>query len=222
MLCGEGVVAIWNGVAPEGRAEVDAWHVLEHVPERVGIPGFRRGRRYAAWDAATRPANFTLYEADTLQVLQGRDYRERLDAPTPWTRRATAHFRDTSRAVARVLHSEGPGMGGIALTLRFDAEDSAREGLTALLREAARAPRVTGAHLAAADAEASGTVTREQEGRSDIGAPPRWFVLVEALDAAALEALLPDQALAAAGARGPFSRGVYRLEYLRTTTAWSP
>jgi len=47
-LAGQGVVAIWNGIAPEGRAEFFEWHNREHMPERVGIPGFRRGRRYIA------------------------------------------------------------------------------------------------------------------------------------------------------------------------------
>jgi len=39
-LIGQGVVAIWNDVAPEGLAEFYEWHHREHMPERVGIPGF--------------------------------------------------------------------------------------------------------------------------------------------------------------------------------------
>ena len=42
-LCGEGAICIWNGITDEGRAEFYAWHNGEHMPERVGIPGFRRG-----------------------------------------------------------------------------------------------------------------------------------------------------------------------------------
>ena len=48
MLAGEAVIATWNGITPEGRDEFYAWHIQEHIPERVGIPGFRRGRRYLA------------------------------------------------------------------------------------------------------------------------------------------------------------------------------
>ena len=120
MLAGEAVIATWNGIAPEGRAEFYDWHIKEHIPERVGIPGFRRGRRYVALTPETHPEFFTLYETDTMQVLQGMDYANRLNAPTPWTRSATAHFRDTARALARVLVSEGPGMGGVLLTVRFE------------------------------------------------------------------------------------------------------
>ena len=62
-LAGQAVVAIWNGIAPEGRTEFYEWHNREHMPERVGIPGFRRGRRYIAKYGT--PEFFTLYEADS-------------------------------------------------------------------------------------------------------------------------------------------------------------
>lgn len=223
MLAGEAVVAIWNGIAPEGREAFYAWHLREHIPERVGIPGFRRGRRYAAADADTHPEFFTLYEADTMGVLQGADYANRLNAPTPWTRAATAHFRDTSRAIARVVASDGPGMGGALLTLRFAVADpgGAAGRLAAAVRDvAASAPRVTGAHLCAGDDAASRAGTAESAGRADMQAPPSWFALVEATDSAALDGILPDAALAAAGADGPVLRGRYRLEHVRGKTAF--
>jgi hypothetical protein len=221
MLAGEAVVAIWNGIAPAGRAEFYAWHMHEHMPERVGIPGFRRGRRYVAVETGTHPEFFTLYEADTMQVLQGTDYLARLNAPTAWTRVATAAFQDTSRALARVLESRGPGMGGVILTVRFDADAAATAALSALIRETATMPRVTGAHLCAGDAAASGASTTESQGRTDIKPPPNWFAMVEATDAAALAEVLPGDALHEAGVRGDISRGIYRLEYTRTKTGFA-
>jgi hypothetical protein len=221
MLAGEAVVAIWNGVTPEGRADFYDWHLHEHMAERVGIPGFRRGRRYRALDSATQPEFFTLYEAETMQVLQGQDYANRLNAPTPWTRRATQGFRDTSRGLARVVESAGVGIGGVMLTLRFDAPPGARPAVAALVREAAAAARVAGAHLCIADTAASDVDTEEKKGRSDIVAPPSWIILAEATDAEALAGLLPDAALAAAGATGDLRRGTYRLEFQRNRTAWA-
>jgi len=222
MLAGEAVVAIWNGVAEEGWATNYAWHLTEHVPERVGIPGFTRGRRFRAADSATHPALFTLYEAESLPVLQGQDYLNRLNAPTAWTREAGRFSRDTSRGLAQVLDSHGPGVGGVMATLRFDAAPGARPGLEALLREAMAAPRLTGAHLCRADAAASGVQTEEKKGRTDIGAPPGWFILLEATDPEALATVLPEERLRAAGADGAVLRGTYRLEYLRAKTAWAP
>ncbi len=215
MLSGDAVVAIWNDITDAGRQEFYAWHLHEHMPERAAIPGFRRGRRYIADDDDTRPEFFTLYEADSMAVLQGGDYLARLNAPTPWTRRATAEFRNTARALAQVLQSEGPGAGGIALVVRFDAPQAAAATLAALVRQAAAAPRVPGAHLCAADDTASSQRTAESAGRSDLQAPPAWFAMVEATDGDALAALLPESDLRAAGANA-IARGLYRLEYTCT------
>jgi len=50
-------------------------------PERVGIPGFLRGRRYIAVRGA--PEFFTLYEATRTDVLAGPHYLERPQQSTP-------------------------------------------------------------------------------------------------------------------------------------------
>ena len=47
-VMGTGAVAIWHDIAAEGRDEFYAWHGQEHMPERVGIKGFIRGRRWIA------------------------------------------------------------------------------------------------------------------------------------------------------------------------------
>lgn len=221
MLAGEAVVAIWNGIAPEARDAFYDWHTIEHMPERVGIPGFRRGRRYVALDTDTHPEFFTLYEVDTMPVLQGQDYANRLNDPTAGTRANLQHFRDSFRALARVLVSHGPGAGGALLTIRFDFEAQHILAVRALVRAASEARRVTGAHLCQADVDASAIRTAETRGRADIQPPPSCFILVEATDAAALEHILLDRALSGAGARGPFLRGLYRLEYSRTKTGFA-
>ncbi len=221
MLAGEAVVAIWNGIEPEARDQFYDWHVNEHMPERVGIPGFRRGRRYIAVDAATHPEFFTLYEVDAMPVLQGGDYAGRLNDPTPGTRATTAKFTDTFRALSRVVVSHGPGMGGALLTIRFDCDDQHLIAVRALVRAAHQARRVTGAHLCVGDRPASLVRTVETKDRTDIQPPPSCFILVEATDPEALTDILLDRGLLGAGATGPFVRGVYRLEYTRTKTAFA-
>ena len=222
MLAGEAVVAIWNGIEPEAREQFYDWHVNEHMPERVGIPGFRRGRRYSAADAATHPEFFTLYEADAMPVLQGMDYANRLNDPTPGTRATTARFTDTFRALSRVLVSHGPGLGGALLSIRFACDATHLIALRAMVRAAAQGRRVTGAHLCAGDRDASLVRTVETRDRTDIQTPPDCFILIEATDTAALTDILLDRALLGAGATGPFARGLYRLEYVRTKTGFAP
>jgi len=36
---------MWWDIPPEVRAEWEHWHTTEHMPERLGIPGFLRGLR---------------------------------------------------------------------------------------------------------------------------------------------------------------------------------
>jgi hypothetical protein len=90
-----------------------------------------------------------------------------------------------------------------------------------MVRAAAQAHRVTGAHLCRADAAASLVRTTETKDRTDIQPPPNCFILVEATDAEALTDILLDRALLGAGAIGPFVRGTYRLEYTRVKTAFA-
>ena len=71
-LAGQGALAIWNDIAPEGREVFFEWHGREHVAERLAIPGFLRCRRYVALRGS--PEHFTFYETADLQVLTGPSY----------------------------------------------------------------------------------------------------------------------------------------------------
>lgn len=218
-LAGGGAICIWNDITDEGRDEFYAWHLTEHMPERVGIPGFRRGRRYIALDAASRPEFFTLYETADTGVLTGPDYLARLNAPTPWTKKATQGFRKTSRALTRVQTSLGPGSGGILGTLRFAVTRGRETAATSLLSEkalpaAAGMAQISGAHLCVTNREASAEKTAESRGRPDILAAPDWVVLVEGCNeapvrtamAAVVDALRPLL-------DGNSDAGFYRLEH---------
>lgn len=224
-LAGEGTVSIWHGIAPEGREDFYAWHTHEHMPERVGIPGFRRGRRYIA--VRGEPEFFTLYEAATLETLGGQDYQGRLNSPTPWTMRAVKHFRDVARAIQRVRHSAGPGIGGHLLTLRFDADDPERT-VRALCEEAlpriAMVPGITGVHLCEADAVLSGIQTKEKEGREGGTDVPGLTLMIEASGPDLLVTVeaehLAQARLADFGVVGMVKSGVYRLEYIRNKTGF--
>ena len=219
MLAGEGAIAIWNGISDEGRAEFYAWHLAEHMPERVGIPGFLRGRRYRAADSQTRPEFFTLYETQTFEVTQGVDYLNRLNAPTSWTKRTTAQFKTTSRSLTRVVASFGVGSGGVLLTLRFDISDDESEQLASIMFKVAALPEVTGAHVLKGDEEASGTKTAESKDRRDIEQSARWVILVEACSVEALtgvRTLLNEHPALRAG-----TAGHYLHEYTRLKTAWA-
>ncbi len=110
-LLGNAILAIWNDIAPGGDAEFSHWHISEHFPERLGVPGFLRGRRYDAVSGA--PAYFTLYETESVGVLQSPGYLARLNAPTPWTTKCIQLFRNNRRTACRNTVSLGQGVGGV-------------------------------------------------------------------------------------------------------------
>lgn len=229
-LAGRGVVAIWNDIGPEARADFYEWHNREHMPERVAIPGFCRGRRYVAVDA--HPEFFTLYETDGPDVLAGAAYLARLDNPTPWTRRASAAFVNVSRSLCSIALSLGTGQGGLIMTWRYAVvagrEDEQRQMLAErALPALAERPGIAGVHLCIADLAASSVPTAEKRLRSAQVLVPAWIILVEgASEVASLNAecedALPDELLATAGAAGAIARGLYRLQYSRSRTAATP
>ncbi|HWK44515.1 MAG TPA: hypothetical protein VNT30_07330 [Stellaceae bacterium] len=213
---GKGAVAIWNGITDAGRGEFLAWHNREHILERVGIPGFHRGRRYSALEGD--PEFFTLYDVADVDVLSGADYLARLAAPTPWTRRVMPAFTDMARALTRVVVSRGLGEGGVLATLRFETHDEA--GLAASVEAAAGRvleahPEIVGVHLCCADVAASSVETAERKARGGTTDVPRTIILIEGTDPAVVrqvgEAAFPDALLARHGATGCL-RGLYRHE----------
>src|SRR5271154_4775280 len=120
---GAAAVLIWCDVAPEVREEFDNWHVHEHFPERLAIPGFLRGSRWVSADG--RHSRFFLYELEDLAVLTAGPYLERLNNPTPWSRKIMPQHRNMARSLSRVESSFGAGMGEAMLTIRLSPQEGA-------------------------------------------------------------------------------------------------
>ena len=227
-LAGLGVVCIWHDLLPEARDEFHQWHNREHMPERVGTPGFRRGRRYVA--VAGAPEYFNLYEADSAEVLGGQDYLNRLNAPTEWTRRVVPSFRNVSRSICRVAYTEGVGPGGFILTQRFDVQDGDRAAAIEVLRQRVLPPLanrtgITGVHLCLADDSVSKVETAEKKARADTTQVPTWITLVEGSAMAYVQATgaaLGAELRPFLTAPGPgLVVSSYQLEYTRGKTPWS-
>ena len=220
-LAGAGAVALWHDIAPEGRAQFYEWHGREHMPERLGIPGFLRGRRYVALERF--PEFFNLYETASVATVTGADYLSRLNHPTPWTVDTVTHFRGVARSLCTVAASFGEGQGGLIATFRYDVDAAnaaahRRWMCAELLPELAQAPGIAGCHLLIADEGGSAVETEETKGRSEKDLIPRWIVLVESWDdAPSFQALCGG--LASDGTFGDATEApevnVYRLQNSR-------
>lgn len=216
-LLGQAAMLLSFDVVAEAIAEHDAWHTHEHLPERLSIPGFKRGTRWVALRGG--PRYVVLYEVAQLGVLTSEAYLQRLDNPSPWTAKMMAHYRGMSRGFCSVTASLGLGLGHVGMLIRFKPEAAADTRLRTWLVEHALArlpskPGIGSAHLLAG--AVTPQMTNEQRIRgADAGVD--WAVLVTGYNEGAL-AELGGSDLAAArliehGAAG-VNEAMYRMDYL--------
>ena len=208
-----GVLVIWNDIDEGWDAEFQEWHVREHMPERVGLPGFLRGQRYVAIEA--KPRYFNFYEARDAAVFSSQTYRERLNNPTPWTRKVVAHFANTARTICNRVAAVGRGDGAFVETVRFSVDAGARmrgEFLDALVT----AKGVVAATLMQGAAAASAGDSAEKKLRSQPDQLADWVLVIEAVTPASLLDAKREVDLRAAGALPGWQRGVYQLQFALT------
>ncbi|KRA47640.1 hypothetical protein [Devosia sp. Root635] len=222
-LLGKGVVAIWNGIAPGLEDAFLNWHVHEHMRDRVGLPGFQRGRRYVSIDGS--PGFFNFYETESLADLTSEAYMAALNHPTPWTGRVIPHFTQMSRTLCRVVASSGRGAGAVIETVRLAsrvARDAFIADMTAnIIEPAVGRSAIVGAHLLEGQSAAQPVETAETRLRG-AGEVADWIMLVEAArhqDIVALRRdLIGDDAIIACGAAPAIRRGAYGLQFALSRT----
>lgn len=195
----KGLMAFWSDIDDDYLQRFQQWHNCEHVPERVSIPGFLRGRRYRAEDG--RPHFLMMYETLTSKALASEAYLAALDAPTPWTREALTHFRNPSRNIyqkAASAGSSGPFCATWITALRFNLLNEL-DGPTALawLDAMASQPGVGRVQLWCVDEAASGIKTAERHIYSGGPGEQQFLLLIEASAARPVKASVLEAADAA-------------------------
>src|SRR5262245_5372272 len=169
-MLGRAAITMWWDVPREVQPEWEEWHTREHMPERLRIPGFLRGSRWVS-----ECSYFVLYEAEDLATLTGPAYMERLNNPTPWSRKMMPHHKHMVRSLCLVRASHGSGLPHAMSTTRFSpGEDTP---------QLPAGKGVTGAALL--QSQAMPAMTTEQEIRGRDGTAD-WVLLVGGYDAEAL------------------------------------
>ena len=112
-LLGSAVLVNWGGIVQEKEADYNQWHSLEHMPERIALPGFLRGCR-AQGEPGTDVKNkyFMMYEAEKKEIFVSKKYLERLNNPTKWTKNILSSYISPSRTVCSVIASKSIGFSG--------------------------------------------------------------------------------------------------------------
>jgi hypothetical protein len=209
---------MWWNMASEHREEFEDWHSHEHFPERMGIPGFLRGSRWAHVDGGER--FFVMYELDDYATLTSSGYRERLNNPTPWSTKMMPRHEGMVRSQCRVLHTAGGGIGRFALTLRLSPAEGSEAALGSYLAGLASTFTTQAGgvalHLLATQTP-DAPPTREQQIRGGRDAAADWIVVAMGYAQEALQALqagaLGETQLTAHGARSGAIAGMYQLSY---------
>lgn len=156
-----GVLAIWNDCRPGDEADFEAWFQGEHLTERLGVPGFLFGRRHQAISGASGYFNF--YVVASPDVLTSKPYLERLDNPTPLTKRIMSGvFINMNRTICHRVLRRGSFRGAYAVTVRFD-EAPDTEALTALVDALVADPAVAAGEIWLATDPADQPVSMEEK-----------------------------------------------------------
>lgn len=205
---GTGILSVWNEYPVDDAAFYERWYMTEHFPERLGVPGFLRGRRYRAIDADR--TYFTFYDLASPDVLFSGPYLARLNDPTAWTQRIMARWSSMFRTVCRREARVGSAIGAFATVARFEGPVAISRGEAAVIKESLRDPAVVAVDIWLATAEQN-EATKEANARPEAD---RWItaaIVIETTseDAARrAKAVLPS--LLAADA-APSAIGVYGL-----------
>lgn len=146
------VLALWNDIDPSRIDEYERWHALEHVPERVWVPGFIAATRYMA-DGSGQPRFFTLYELQSLECLDSAAYRALVHEPTPWSASMRSAFTNFQRVTCPLVVDAGAVIAAGMLAVRGVWDTLAPPGGAAL-------------QALAAALLSSGDVTRVQIGEA--------------------------------------------------------
>ena len=156
-----GILAIWNDCRAGHEAEFEAWFQGEHLLERLAVPGFLFGRRHAAISGAAGYFNFYLVESPA--VLTSKPYLERLDNPTPMTKRIMSDvFINMNRTVCSRTLRRGSFRGAYAVTVRFD-ETPDESALAGTIDKLVADPAIASAEIWIATDPAGQPVSMEEK-----------------------------------------------------------
>lgn len=194
-----GILLVLNDVLESSEEEFNRWYQQEHVPDRLGVPGFKTARRYHALDA--QRAYMAVYECESIGVLSSQAYRERLAKPTDWTQRIMPSFRNMLRSACRQTWSAGDGVGGCAIVVQCKPQggrqDAARRFVKdRLAQDLMRSASMVRMSLWEADASATGGPSPEMVLRGGADKSADWVLFLESCDPERTAAALQLQSLA--------------------------
>ena len=173
-LLGKAVLVNWGGVVKSKEVDYNSWHSLEHMPERINISGFLRGFRAVGIKGTDiNHKYFMMYEASEKKVFESKEYLDRLNDPTDWTKSILSNYLSPSRTICDVLDSQSIGFSGFIATIRFLHnkldEEFKIEKIKSITKIIIKFPGITGTHILLGDKNFGQIKTKEKNFRSNQG-----------------------------------------------------
>ena len=173
-LLGSAVLVNWGGIMPDKEDDYNQWHSKEHMPERISLPGFLRGYRAVGIEGTNlNHKYFMMYEAKNKEVFVSKEYLERLNNPTKWTKEILSNYISPSRTICSVISSKSIGSGNFILTVRFLDEQFNKnqdlEKLKVFINKVIEFQNITGMHFLLGDDSFGQMNTEEKKYRSSQG-----------------------------------------------------
>jgi hypothetical protein len=210
----DGILSIWNDRDDEVAELYESWYVREHVPERLGVPGFLAAYRYEAVRGA--PRFMTYYRLESPRVLFSPEYLAKVAAPTELTGRMMAHFRHMTRTACTLAYCSHPGAIGGYVASAY-AEASADIDADRLLQHALgvrHEPHVLSVQIWRAVPDSAHPANRETRLRPGGDRTIEAAIVIDLMreqDARHIEESAAVAIRRSARAQGALRSGVYRL-----------
>jgi hypothetical protein len=178
-----GLLLLWNDIDASVDAEYNRWHALEHVPERMTVPGILAGRRYARVEKGLQHY-LTVYELESTAVLASPAYLSLANNPTPWSKRMRNYFDNVTRTACHRHASAGAGIGACLVTIPVESGLADESSIANVLAAAVAIEGMVAAHWCQCDHQAPALTWQA----SAPAARHDQILIVEATDVAALRA----------------------------------
>ncbi|MDO7882637.1 hypothetical protein [Antiquaquibacter soli] len=166
---GTGALINWIDVHDSDYELFEEWYLGQHLEERVGVPGFIRGRRFRAVDERSPGRYLTVYTTGSVDVLASAPYLARLNSPTELTREVVAKFALFRRAAARITARDGLATSGRVAVIELDPETTvgvAEVLESSILPQARESRQILSALFFEPDTAATAAKASTQEGQA--------------------------------------------------------
>jgi hypothetical protein len=200
-----GFLVVLSDVKYEYERDYLEWLTTEHAQERLDIPGFlgvrifRRivagGRRYFIW-----------YRLENGDIVDSPAYLDRLNHPTPWSRRIMPRLENFGRGGGVVVTAAGVSAAEEIFVAELKEASGTADALVSTMKSE---PGIAAVQLLVTDEQKSNVRTSERALRSgDSGFA--GLLVIESSDSRALERVRTRLAPSGTQVSGSLINGFYR------------